>query len=211
MSEERPVVAWLPGWSYTADVWGDVEARLPGYKHLYIEDGTSYVPAEPQVLVGWSLGAMQAIALAVRYPQRVRGLVVLGGTLQFCTGDRATGWPKRIVARMRDALSGDAAGVVRQFREQLQAATPEVRDADVADETLLREGLAYLQDADWREVWTQVRAPHLWVHGTDDGICPPGAVPPGAAVWLRAGMGHVVHEDEAFWGRLKGWLDELDQ
>jgi pimeloyl-[acyl-carrier protein] methyl ester esterase len=202
----RPVIAWLHGWSFTPEVWGDIEAKLPDYKHLYIEDGASYVPTEKQMLIGWSLGAMQAIQLATNYPKLVTGIILLAGTLQFCSTDRTMGWPTRVIQRMLDACENDASQVVIQFRAQLTTEQT-ILTAPQADDKDLMDGLFQLRETDLRDIWPTLQTPHLWIHGESDTICPVAAIPQDANVVRLPDVGHVPFLEEACWQAIRGWLD----
>lgn len=202
----QPVIAWLQGWSFTPDIWGDVEALLPGYKHLFIEDPATYIPAQPQILVGWSLGAMYAIELAARYPNYVTDLIVLSSTLQFCPEQRQFGWPRRVVQRMIDALGPSSNQVVAQFRQQLSENSA-ILTLDIPSLDQLTEGLVYLRDSNLQDTWNSLDIPHLWIHGEHDPICPIEAVPQNANL-VRLPIGHVPFTETGCWDAIRRWLDE---
>jgi pimeloyl-[acyl-carrier protein] methyl ester esterase len=204
---QQPKIAWLQGWSFTPDVWGDIAAQLPGYKHIFIEDPASYIPVEQQILVGWSLGAMHAIALAAKYPKRITHLVVIAGTLQFCPEDRTLGWPRRIVQRMIDALQQAPDQVVQQFRSQLSNDEPllALPSPSLAQ---LTEGLTYLRDSNLQNDWNQLTLPRLWIHGDADTICPIAAAPTNINLVRLPGVGHIPFEHESCWHEIRRWLDE---
>jgi pimeloyl-[acyl-carrier protein] methyl ester esterase len=200
-------MAWLHGWSFTPDVWGDVQQQFPNYKHLFIEDPASYVPTEPQILIGWSLGGMQAIELAAKYPTLITHLITLSSTLQFCSETRTLGWPRRILQRMIDALEADADTVVEQFRQQL-GADEDMMAMEVAEYATLKEGLLYLRDANVENQWQHLQLPRLWLHGENDQICPIAAVPSNIPIKKLPGIGHIPFAYDQLWNEIRGWLSE---
>jgi pimeloyl-[acyl-carrier protein] methyl ester esterase len=198
-------MAWIHGWGFTPEVWGDLQHQLPDYKHIFIEDAATYVPTEVQIVVGWSLGAMQAIELAAAYPNAIYGVIVLAGTLQFCRDNRNLGWPKRIVQRMMDALDVDANEVVMQFRRQIDCPDSWMT-LPIPDVSELRNGLVYLRDSNMQESFQMLKRPILWIHGEMDEICPVGAIPGQIAPVRLTDVGHMPFLDKRCMDTIRGWL-----
>ena len=111
----------LHGWGAHAGVWGDVIARMdlgqvvmaPDYPtgdgidcsiNEVIDDLAASAP-EQYVLAGWSLGGQLALQWALRYPRRVRKLILVATTPKFVS---APDWPHG----MDDADFGDFSGLV---------------------------------------------------------------------------------------------------
>jgi len=161
------------------------------------------------VLLGWSLGALAALAALPALGPRVAALVLVAGTP--CFTERA-GWPHALPARTVEAVAAqvrrDPARATARFFEgmfapaeldpaararasALRAATP------TPPEGALLAGLAVLREADLREAARAVRVPALLVHGDADAVCPPGAaralagIVPGARLALLPGAGHA--------------------
>jgi pimeloyl-[acyl-carrier protein] methyl ester esterase len=161
------------------------------------------------VLLGWSLGALAALAALPALGGRVAALALVAGTP--CFTERA-GWPHALPARTVDAVAAqvrrdparatarffdgmfapgelDAAGRARA--EGLRAATP------LPPAGALLAGLAVLREADLRGAAAAVSVPALLLHGDADAVCPPGAARalaaalPGARLTLLPGAGHA--------------------
>ncbi len=170
------------------------------------------------MVVGWSMGAMLALQAAFpqalqedggNAPYRIDKLVLIGGTLRFVHSDRTLGWPERVLERMKKKLREDAASVVAEFRQSMLSPADRTADPSGPDVVLqgeiglspaaLAAGLDYLTSADLRAWWQRwitmdpnLRAQTLWIHGSDDPICPAAAVPQGNDQYmLLEGAGHA--------------------
>ncbi len=198
-------------------VWGDFPSAFPNAEHQYIdysacnmiEDfrSTVYDAAAsgggPDTIIGWSMGAMLAVeALAealMRGEGRVRRFAIFGGTLRFTDRDREKGCPPRVLEAMISSLEKDASGTLDNFRAAMFRGNrmPEAERTDFTADGLM-SGLKYLKIADARESWARLaahpEAPRIvWIHGTDDAICPPGCAPAGA--FVLPGCGHAPFAD----------------
>ncbi|HYC49016.1 MAG TPA: alpha/beta fold hydrolase [Burkholderiales bacterium] len=146
-------------------------------------------------VVGWSLGALVALAWARSRPDQVERLALLAGTPCFV---QRGGWACAMAGPVFDdfalslvrdcestlsrfaalqALGDRAAGnVARRLR---QALAP----CDAQSVGALAHGLALLRDSDLRFELATVRQPTLIVHGARDAV-----VPIGAADYLAAAL-----------------------
>lgn len=195
---------------------------------------------QPETVIGWSMGGMLAMErIGVLAEGRsgatvmtlrslgIRRLIVVGSTLRFVSADRNQGWPRRIVERMLVKLETDAEAVLRQFADAMISAGDRTAgkqiafcDSDFSMEGL-QAGLHYLLEFDLAEDWAKTLVPEftasggriLWIHGSEDTICPVGAAP-GDAEGLRSilleGAGHApfLTRPEAFYEQLRGFLDD---
>lgn len=218
MSDARTPLVLLHGWGMTPRVWHDLAARLdgrfrlvtpalPGHRgrplpHASTLDSwaDSLAPDLPDgaFLCGWSLGAMVAIKLAVRHPQKVRRLVLTGATPRFVAADD---WPHGLDAATVEAfVRGFAeapAVTLRRFlslqvqgeshrkvvQASLAAALARTADADGAADAALAEGLRVLVETDLRADLPQLRQPVLLIHGDGDAL-----MPLQAAGWLAQAL-----------------------
>jgi pimeloyl-ACP methyl ester carboxylesterase len=164
-------------------------------------------------VVGLSLGAAVALELAVRMPDRVRSLVLVGG---------AAGGPTTVLPAPGDAL-GAAAGVVRDSvrRGTLWPAATlfsgAFRDEHPDRVAAYVPYFARHRAPPWAAGWQtlaaacfagraslhRVRAPTLIVHGGRDVMTPPGNARlladgiPGAELHVFEGAGHAVPLERA--------------
>jgi len=159
---------------------------------------------EPAHVVGFSLGALVAMRLAIARPRSVRSL-----TLVSAVADRSPA--ERQAVRDRLAVAADCferavdAAVQRWFSPSWRAREPEVAE-EVRATLLANDRPSYLSayrtfaEAD-AELWPQlgrIRAPTLAVTGADDTGSTPAmtralaAAIPGASAAVIAGAGHLL-------------------
>ena len=137
--------------------------------------------AGDMVLVGWSMGGSSALRMALRYPGRIKGLVLLAATARMMADGEWRGMSKlrlnafkcvMMMPREKDFFGG-------------QGQSPDLYDLE--DEVALGRGLAYLEHTDIRNELRAAGAEGLFrfpVHiyqSERDGI-----VRPENAAFLRA-------------------------
>lgn len=206
----HPVI-WEPLLQHLPGNWTVHNLPLPGYagtnaiSPYRLESlADALAPQLPghALLVGWSLGGLVALSIARRWPERLRGLVLIGATPCFVT---RPGWPHAVApevfAEFSQSLSQDYADTLRRFlalqaqgsdsvrtvlkllRERLLA-QPRPQDA------VLEAGLAILQDTDLRGGLADLALPLTLVHGAGDKLAPLTA-----ARWLAQQVqGARLHE-----------------
>lgn len=200
---EGPDLVVLHGWGLHSGIWDGVAERLaerfrvhlidlPGHGHstaaadLAFDDAcdrlVEVAPTEAHWL-GWSLGGLLALGVAMRFPARVARLVLVASNPRFVAGPD---WPTAMRPEILDGFGRDmlrdpratltrflslvARGapdgtVLRRLRAALQAAPPPAAEA-------LRGGLAILRDADLRPTLDTLAAPALWLGGARDTLVP---------------------------------------
>ena len=211
-------VALLHGWAMhgglletVADALADAHrvhvVDLPGHGHSaplrpWTVDGVVRAlenrfatEAAPIDVVGWSLGAIVAIAWAHAHPARVRRLVLVSATPKFVAAD---GWPHAMshqtLRRFADELRVAYRPTLQRFLTLQTQGSDEARrtlaglralmfsrgepDADV-----LRGALDALAGSDVRELAPRIRAPALVVAGDRDTLAPADA-----SRWLAAAL-----------------------
>ena len=97
----------LNGWAASPDAWSLCAAAkgAPLFSYLDQLDGRpeAALAAAPDgaALVGWSMGGSGALRLACRFPEKIRGLVLLAATPRMME-EKETGWrgmsPRRLKA-----------------------------------------------------------------------------------------------------------------
>lgn len=193
----------LHGWGAHAGVWGDVIARMdlgqtvmaPDYPsgngddrsiNEVIDDLAAIAP-DQCVLAGWSLGGQLALQWALRYPRRIRKLILIAATPKFVA---APDWPHGMdgadFTDFAALVESDPAQALRRFlmletRGDAQARAVARRlelalDARPQPEMpVLKRTLKWLRATDLRVQLPEIAQPALVVHGTGDRITPPAA------------------------------------
>ncbi len=140
-------------------------------------DCLDQLPAEPCCLVGWSLGAMLALRLAVHYPARVAGLLLVSATPRFvCTEGWSHGIDVLTFSAFRSGLGQNPARTLRRFSALMWKGEECSRfreyDPCMPDVNSLAQGLCLLEQWDLREEMARVHCPVRLVHGRRDALIP---------------------------------------
>lgn len=206
-----PPLVLLHGWGLSPAVWSGLRAHLAGFPSSHAPWLPGHGPAEtahgPELadwtdllvpdlpdgalMVGWSLGGLIAMDLALRHPRKVARLALIAATPRFVATDD---WPHGLAAEtvqgFREGFAQDPAAVLRRFvalqtlgdvrRKAVALALSESLPA-LGEENApaLAEGLSLLAETDLRGVVGQISQPVRLLHGEGDAL-----MPPDAAAWL---------------------------
>jgi putative pimeloyl-BioC--CoA transferase BioH len=212
-------MVFLHGWGTHPVIWEPLleffpEARalpLPGYAGSEMASSLDEMAAKLAAqlqdgteLVGWSLGGLLAVRIALAYPEKVSGLTLIAATPCFVNRED---WPHGIAGevfvRFANNLAFDYAGTIRRFlslqaqgssdvREVLALLRRKLLDQPRPAAGALEAGLAILQNADLRAGMQRLAMPLTLIHGTGDKLAPVAA-----ARWLADALPHAkLHEVE---------------
>lgn len=225
---DGPAVVLLHGWGMHAQVWNGLAAALthrfevhaadlPGYGNstlcapyrlpVVVDAMAREMPRSCHV-VGWSLGALVALAWAKRAPRQVARLALVAATPCFA---QRHDWlhgvdPGTLAAFTRD-LETDYEGAIERFiglqalgdddERRLVRALRKMARQRRPSMGALTGGLQILLDTDLRHELAGIAQPTLVVHGDRDRLTPPAAgrylerTIPGARLELISGTSHV--------------------
>jgi pimeloyl-[acyl-carrier protein] methyl ester esterase len=179
-------VLLISGWATTPRVWDRVRAALPPGAAAETVDWWDALEmgatarVRDAIVVGWSLGALCALALSARGAMP-HALVLLAGTARF-TGDADAsfpGVPPAALRAMRARLRADREACLRDFfasalapqdNEETRAAL--CAEAHAIGSDALARGLEFLAKADVRADVASIAAPATIIHGERDAIVP---------------------------------------
>lgn len=182
----HPIVL-LPGMNCTADLWSDCalgETLTPTLDQETIDAQIDALLAElPErfVLAGLSLGAIVAMALALRAPERVTGLILASTNAKAPTPVQQDGWRKWL--RRLDA--GDTARELQRgilpllLSEDARLGRPDLveRALRMGDDTRAAQLRAQLRmqstRTDLLPRLSRLSMPTLIISGREDALCPP--------------------------------------
>jgi pimeloyl-[acyl-carrier protein] methyl ester esterase len=221
---QGPRLVLLHGWALSSHVWDDVVPRLaseltlecvdlPGHgKSAWqpaIRDLDSLAEAvAPSLgtrchLLGWSLGGLVALRLAVKHPASIEKLVLVASTPRFVA---SPGWPSAMQPAVLEdfaaRLRADYRATVREFlalqvrgderaHEALRILRRRVLAAGEPATEALRTGLKILRDCDLRGDLTRINIPALVIAGERDALVPAAASAALAAA-LPQGRAHLI-------------------
>jgi pimeloyl-[acyl-carrier protein] methyl ester esterase len=220
----------LPGWGFAPSVFDGLRAALPAAWQVEVLRPAAGVRDAQQVqalgagarlaalvaagggapvgVCGWSLGATQALICALRQPEHVAALVLVGATPRFV---QSADWPGAMPAADFDAFAQlcarapasaqarlaalsalgerEPAAIQRALRAHLDRPPDRLQDQPPGEAATfaarLEDGLALLRDTDLREPLVAAGGlrdhdrPLLLIHGAGDAV-----VPIAAARWL---------------------------
>ena len=220
-----PPLVLLPGMNCTADLWTgcDVgEALTPVLSEESIDAQVDRLLAELPplfVLGGLSLGAIVAMALVVRAPERVAGLCLVSTNAKAPTVEQRISWQNWI-----ERLDAGESALGLQANALSELLSPEAAKrrvlvertlamADATGPARLRAQLRMQSTrVDLRPALRAVTAPTLLVSGAEDSICPPefhleiaAALPRARVVTIDGGHLLPMERPDAFGALLRGW------
>ncbi len=172
------------------DLPGMGQSPLPNddYTLAFLAEQVAAVMPEKAHLLGWSLGGLVALRLALDQPQRVQSVITVATTPRFTASDD---WPAAMKPAIFEAFEQmcqeDYEGTLVRFLA-LNCKGAESMRQDVArlKEILyfcglpahraLREGLAILRDTDLRGELARLAMPLRMIFGERDNIVPAAAM-----------------------------------
>jgi len=183
---------WQPQIPALAQRYRVLVPDLPGHGNAP-SDGTFDIMAAADALaaempdnsdvVGWSLGGLVALHLAIRYPHKVRRLCLTSSFAKFlAASDYPQGQSRTALDKMIGLFEQDYPKYMRQFLQLQLLNTPDGEEiiASVLPDMVkngapaaLKAALDALSLADARPFLRQIRQPVLLVYGGKDSITPP--------------------------------------
>jgi non-heme chloroperoxidase len=224
----EPVLSHLPRsvHAYAVTARGHGDASRPGSYTItdMVQDTVEFMDAVglgSAIVAGHSMGSIVATRLAIDHPDRVAGLVIMGGATTFLSvGLEAMAAE---LEPMSDPVDRD---YLRGFQESTLARPipPGMLDAAVAESAKLsiatiREALRDVCLVDFSHELGAISAPTLIAWGERDAICPREeqdalvAAIPGARLSVHEGGGHAFHwEDPArFAAELAAFAEDVSR
>lgn len=209
-SSDKPTLVFLHGWGLNRAVWPQalrdaVQAwptlwlDLPGFG----ERAASTTPADlaswtdllaqdipkRSIVLGWSLGGMVAIDLALRYPDKVRALGLIASSPCFLAHDGWPGMKATVMGQFAAALREDTALTVDRFlaiqamgsataRHDIKLLRDAVASLPPPALAALQGGLAILEQADLRSQLKDLQIPVFGCYGRLDTLVPAAVLEP---------------------------------
>lgn len=206
---QGPDLVLLHGWGLNSAVWQEIVPQLaPNYAlHLvdlpgfgfsqktvvesadlsrWSETVLPHLPAQFNLL-GWSMGGLIALRMALDHPERILRLILTGSSPCFLQQDNWPGIRADVLSGFNQALQLDSRKTIERFLA-IQAMGSETVKEDVkrlknwlqqrpdATSAALSAGLQLLETIDLRTELSQLRCPVLSLYGRLDSLVPVAAV-----------------------------------
>ena len=178
--QHRVLLLQLPGLRPASDpMIRDWDELIVWLDHL--------LPAEPVVLIGWSLGGMLGAHYASRYPDKVFAVVNLAANACFISRECwAPGVDPTVLERFSHGISHAPAKTLQQFALLCSAGSPSPKaqaryvqtllaQYDIDNPDILHGLLTILGQSDLRPVLSAIRCPITHLFAQDDGLVPVAA------------------------------------
>jgi pimeloyl-[acyl-carrier protein] methyl ester esterase len=227
----------IHGWAFDAAIWpqwmkgADTFCCQAEYYPEYAQIAQNLVDVwekqrRPLTVVGWSLGGMLSLQLALDHPDKIKKLILISSTAKFTAAeDYPAGLESGIVKNLARKLSRNPQNTKNEFYQLMFSAGEQeacqqfLRQkarlfSDISLKSM-QSGLAYLLKQDLRPILRSVSRPCLIIHGTEDGVCPPAAaeylaahIPDSKLIWV-CGAGHIpFYTQPESMKKLKPWMTE---
>lgn len=212
-----PPLIFLHGWGTHPVIWEPVLGRfararavpLPGYAETApaqtleaMSDRIAGQLGTGTTVVGWSLGALVAMRMALEHPEKISRLVLIGATPCFVNrADWPHGVADEVFEQFAASLAEDYVGTLRRFlslqaqgSDAVRAVLAELRARLLAQPRptggTLEAGLDILRNTDLRADIARLALPVTLIHGMGDKLAPVEA-----ARWLAQAMPQAsLHE-----------------
>jgi len=224
----KPIVL-IHGWAMHTGIWRKFAERLAGHYQVTCLDLPGHglsetvepytldnivkvlieqMPVQPCCVLGWSLGASVALAIAEKYPERVNSLILLAGNPLFVQKKDWAGVRSKMLTEFSNNLQLNCQHTLIRFlalqvnnlpdgKAILKELKKTVQECDAPAESVLKSALELLKHADLRKVLVALRCPVVVIQGDKDSLIPlqvsqnMKAIKPEINVNIIEGAGHV--------------------
>ena len=241
-------IVMLHGWGVNSAVFSPLHSALsqyrvhyvdlPGFGHSSVVEGDidTWVDAiadrltQKAIWVGWSLGGLVATRAALRYPDRVAGLVTVASSPCFMAREEESwpGIPPQVLSDFSKQLDNNLSKTIERFlaiqamgsvtaKDDIKLLRELVLSRPLPETTALEQGLDMLKSVDLRPQIAQIEQPWLRIWGRLDGLVP-RRVPPlmpkdelryqDLSLHKASHAPFISHKEEFIMG-LVNWIEKL--
>ncbi len=203
--EEKIKIVFVHGWGMNSMVWQPLIEDLPDWMDVECIDLPGHGSAnqqafrtlddlvaelakkvnQPVVWVGWSLGGLAVMQLALQYPEKVKAMMLVASSPCFVhKADWSCAMDQSVFDGFADELEKDFSGTIRRFltlqvrgsesgRKVLKSLREKVLAQPSANIAALRAGLGVLKTTDLSEQLKNIKPPVSWALGGRDTLIKP--------------------------------------
>ena len=236
---QGPDLVMLHGWGFNSAIWHELLPNLSQHFCVHLVDlpGHGQSPAlgiehdacaigrliskhvpDNAIYLGWSMGAIISLTLALQYPQQVKKLILVAGTPCFINHNHwqhgvetntfeqfANDLQKNYAATIKRFLTLQSLGHANQ-RARIKTLYTMLCQQPQPNTAALNAGLTLLKNTDIRDACSSIQQSTLLIHSDDDKLVPLAAgrylesTLPQAQFCLLEKTGHIpfIHQPDIF-------------
>ncbi len=191
-------LVFIHGWGQSKQIWHQQQAQFPNAIFLnlpghggepdsadWLKTLANQLPSKPCILVGWSLGGMLSMQLALAYPEHIKALALVSSTPCFSQKDNwAHGCSHKVLQEFQQGIEQQAAKTMSRFfalmfhgegmerKQYNHIAHVAVNRGNPTSAQGMQEGLRLLADLNLRHDISNITQPTWIAHGEQDAIIP---------------------------------------
>lgn len=236
-------LVFIHGWGQSKQIWHQQQAQFPHARFLnlpghggepdhgnWLEALATQLPTEPCILVGWSLGGMLSMQLALTYPERIKALALLNSSPCFAQKkDWLHGCANEVLQDFKQGIEQQASKTMSRFfslilhgegidrRTFSNISHASINRQESTSIQGMQEGLRLLDTLDLREQVAKITQ-NTWIaHGENDAIIPVQASDflakhiPHSTLYRFKRCGHApfLTQPETFHSLLESWCHTI--
>lgn len=185
----------LNGWGFSKKVWEDFIPYLSSHFQVTclnlhgsnLDLMTQYIlenSPKSASFLGWSLGGLVAMNIAISFPERVRKLITIASTPKFIASGNWPGMAMEEFEQFEESLKNSPKNTLKKFvvlqfsdsrvhRDSIEFLQNSINENNV-DSNKLQESLSILKNVDLTKKLFKIQCPQLYLYGDSDALVPAG-------------------------------------
>lgn len=207
----------LHGWGVDQNIWNNIVPNLSTNFHVSTMDLTQWDPnlelmthkvldqtPEKAMYLGWSLGGLLALQIAISAPKRVQKIITVATTPKFIATENWDAMPEKTFQHFYQMFKNDYLHALNYFISLQFLGSPNYKKSititkkDFAKQSKqdLANGLKLLRTTDLRSQINNIQCPTLHIYGANDQIVPIATAQQLANARIIKNASHAVFIDQ---------------